>query len=345
MDNARSFYFQLVATLNLSTVTFTPRSDIVDGIANGQNLFVPAGSPVDTLTGADVLRGRASTSAESILGSDRFGIYLQADLTTGPDDAPSLLTLFAGYDDDVILGEAFNTQPTNDVIAVVHGISLGAVLNGPVVRLRTGVGNDTVKGVAVFEAAGQPSSTNVFGIALAFGAVIDTGRGSDQVIGEASGNGNLVIAGIAQLFGGSIATGAGRDEVTGIAVNTASTGTTVGISGVTIDTGSEADVVTGRATIAGQRANGFGSNVTVELGSGNDRLVGFGDLTANGGSGFDTWDLRGYRLSEFQITKTAPNTTRAATFQGPGAATATIQGFEVFLFDNGIFTYETLPNT
>jgi hypothetical protein len=331
-----------MATITLSDIVFTSRRDIVDGFGTNQNLLVAAELPVDTLTGSDALYGRASSSADSFFsGFDLFGLYLQADLRTGPDQSSSPLRFFPGFDNDLVVGEALSNR-ADDVATVITGITVGFNLFGGLI-LSTGLGCDTIKGKAVFENAGQPISEDVVGISVFEGGTVDTGPGSDTVTGEASGDGNSFIYGIASTSSnnGLIRTGDGSDCVTGLASNASINGLTAGIGGIRIDTGAHADVVTAKATVNGQRANGFGGDVVVDLGSGLDKLVGFGGVTADGGTGIDTWDLRGYQSSDFTITKTG-GTTRAATFEGFGA-TANVSNFEVFLFDNGLFTYNMLP--
>lgn len=342
----------LTPLFNLANFTFTQFSDTVSPAPGQTQALYLLNASVDTLKGNDKIYARADYflsgtpfRADAIIGF----ILGDADLRLGPDYS-GFLSYLLGIegDSDTIVAEAYSNFSGPNV-SLLYGLDLEAGS-----RLYAGAGNDTVSGFAQYTNVGQ-SLLFQFGLSLQGVSLIDTGSGRDEVKGEILSDSNpsgiLGQAGILLEGGSSIETGDGADRVTGIA-NVAGSSTSllpitgiIGYQGVNrINTGGGRDEVTGRAFIDGQRANGFNAvdgQLVVDLGSGADKLVGYGLVTAFGGSGYDTWDLTGYSSTDFQINKTNL-ANRSASFSGFGAV-ADIEGFERFVFDDGVFSYSSLP--
>lgn len=373
--------------LNLANIVFTSSSDVIDGFLLDGRLVQLRGSTVDTLTGSDILKGKADSVTGDYGGFSRLGVYLQDSLTLGPETSRSRHWFLPGFDNDVLIGEALNTAPDGGSPILLFGILIGDQ-DFSNVRLATGLGNDEIRGTSVYEGFGQISPAYMFGISINNSTTIETGVGNDTIAGSATGTGAraVIIAGLSCETGNNliatgggrdtlsfearsngptglvyglgafrgaltIATGDGQDSITGFAETSGLVDLTCGIGSfdgkLVIDTGGDSDIVTAQATFNGNRLNGFfaanPSEILINLGSGADKLKGFGNMTADGGSGMDIWDLRGYSTTEFTITKTDPRS-KSATFSGPQFSNAIVSNFEVFCFDDGIFSYGLLPD-
>ena len=213
--------------------------------------------------------------------------------------------------------------------------------------IETGKGNDKVIGEAsgiADQIAGivQQGSTDE----------IDTGEGKDEIIGTASGTATVAMAGIAQqpnTAGSQIVTGEGNDKIVGTASNDiGSLLVTAGILGdLDINTGSGNDEVIASAQVSGVRVDGFaadpftGGSVTVDTGSGNDLVKGFGQGNFDGGKGDrDIYDLSEYSQSEFTIEIGTGENNEADFILGE--STAFTQGFEIFRFADGELSFSDL---
>jgi hypothetical protein len=227
----------------------------------------------------------------------------------------------------------------------VYGIVLG--FGDGAATLDGGAGHDRISGHAQSRQASSPSRF-VIGISLYGQSQILTGAGNDVIKGQASGTSVDQMNGIYRMEGSVIDTGSGNDREIGTASNTELIGPISGIFGEVnsrLCTGAGHDQVIGAATVAGNQWAGFVGSLTIDLGSGNDTIKGFGSFQAFGGSGKDTYNLLGYKTTDFEIKKDGQG---GGTFTGsfpiePNITpTATLNGIEVFLFDNGLFTYNTL---
>lgn len=332
--------------IDLSGVHFTPKSDVVNGVSPASALLAVSVT-VDTLLGHDVLSGRSADAGSTFPSGNRGGVILQrSSLVMGPDDSMFPMPLVAIFDRDILTGEAVNAGA--EYSQLIYG------LYAEDSAISMGIGADRVSGKGSSSATVKPNFTA--GIHFYSGTLLDMGSGGDCVEGRGFGVGSFVLG----IFGNGpdgqtqkIVTGSGGDSVIGIAESIGDPIRTAGIaqfsSGdakLVIETGTGSDSVQARASVNGQRANGFfaptSAQLMVSLGSDADKLIGFGTMTADGGSGVDVWDLRGYRTTEFQIAKTNPGM-KAATFNGPDGGSAEVSNFEFFLFDNGVFSYATLP--
>lgn len=301
---------------------FTPFSNIVFSYGTAS---VAAGSPIDALAGNDKITGIATDKTTPLSPGNIFGVDIQdrLSLSSGNDSLTGLAYTAAGQ-------------------TRVYGIVLG--FNDVATTLDSGSVHDKICGHAQSDSA----SRFVIGIALFDHSQILTGTGNDVIEGKASGTSDDQMYGIWLEGGSVIDTGSGNDRVIGTASNTELAGPSSGIFGDETSlllTGDGHDQVIGSATVAGNRFVGILGGLTIDLGPGNDMLKGFGSFQACGGSGKDTYNLLGYKTTDFEIKKDGQG---GVTFTGsfpiePGfTPTATLSSFEVFLFDNGVFTYNTL---
>jgi hypothetical protein len=258
-------------------------------------------------------------------GGGVFGVYLedQLSLSRGNDTLTGLASSAGGQ-------------------GFVYGIVLG--FNDIAGCIDGGSGHDRITGSAQTKSSGSVTEFQ-FGLALFSGSQILTGTGNDLIEGRASGAA-LQMDGIHMEDGSTMETGSGNDRVIGTASNSFDERPTSGIFGDStcrISTGAGHDQVIGTSTLTGDRWFGFLGGLTIDLGSGNDLLKGFGAFQAVGGSGKDIYDLRGYKTTDFEITKHNTGEVLFTDLFIDFSPTATLNDFEVFIFDDGIFSYASLP--
>ena len=313
----------------LTNADFTPFDDVV---VKPDQIQVNAGTPVTAQPGNDRVSGTYTSTTAS--GS---GIELRNG-TPGTN-----ASLLGSFGNDLFEGTS--------TITSTAGSASGATAYGVRIRdyatLDTGWDNDVVRGRAIGSAI-----TNARGIAMNTGARLLTDWGNDTVIGEASGLTSAAQTGIEMVADTRIDTGLGNDLITGRAEALAgTTGTVYGIRGFDsseIRTGSGNDVVIATASLDGVRQNGFGENssgagpMTIDLGSDNDVVRGFGSVKLKGGSGFDVYDLRDYKFSEFTAITKGSALTNEVSFS-IGSITASTTGFEAFQFQDVAWSYQVLP--
>lgn len=302
---------------------FTPFSNFV--VSKGTAL-VAAGTPIDALAGNDKITGIATDTTTQQIPNAILGVYLQ-----------DRLSLSSGNDSLTGLAHSAGGQTW------VYGITLG--FNDFTATLDGGTGRDKIIGHAQSALSGAPSRF-VAGISIFYYSQMLTGEDSDLIEGRATGSA-VGMYGIYMEEGSVIDTGSGNDRVIGTATNTIYEGPSSGIFGDTtclLSTGAGHDQVIGAATAAGNRLFGILGGLTIDLGSGNDMLKGFGPFKAFGGSGKDTYNLLGYSTTDFEITKHGQGKVTFAGFNAAQGFTATAEltDFEVFIFNNGIFSYDTL---
>ena len=300
----------------------TPSSNIV---ISKSTVIVAPGSPIDALAGNDWIAGITNEVTTTVPGGGVFGVFLedQLSLSRGNDTLTGLATSAEGQ-------------------GLVYGIVLG--FNNIASSIDGGSGHDRITGSAQTKSSGSPTQFQL-GLALFSESQILTGAGNDQIEGHASGSAR-VMSGIYMTTGSSIETGSGNDRVIGTATNSFYERTTSGIFGDStclLSTGAGHDQVIGTATLTGDRWFGFLGGLTIDLGSGNDLLKGFGAFQAFGGPGKDIYNLRGYSTTDFEIAKHNQGEVLFTGLFIDFSPTATLTDFEVFIFDNGIFSYESLP--
>ena len=299
-----------------------------------------------TDNGNDKVIGKASGNLEVISGE--LGGVVPGMAGISQQEKQEIST---GKGADEVRGEASGTATSDNPSSVPVPIVGIAKSNS---TIETGNGNDKVIG----EASG--TAAQIAGIAQQGSEdLIITENGNDEVIGKASGiadapDFSALMAGIAQqpgTAGSQIITGKGNDKVEGTAENDGR-GFTAGILGdLDILTGDGNDKVIASAKLFGTRVDGFaadpltGGTVTVDTGSGNDLVKGFGQGNFDGGKGNrDVYDLSEYSKSEFTIEIGAGgnnevNFTHTDDF---GESTAFTQGFEVFRFADGELSFSDL---
>jgi hypothetical protein len=106
-------------------------------------------------------------------------------------------------------------------------------------------------------------------------SVVDTGDGNDQIVGEGGFAGSFGLA----VDNSVISSGAGNDRITGINTSGQLFGIAVIGNGL-ISAGEGNDVVD--ASIGG-----FGYGGLIDMGTGNDTVLGFGDILIDGSTGND----------------------------------------------------------
>lgn len=302
---------------------FTPLSNTVVSIGTAS---VAAGTPIDALAGNDRITGIATDKTTALSPGNIFGVDIQ-----------DRLSLSSG--NDSLTGLAYTAAGQTRVYGIVMGF------NDVATTLDGGSGHDKICGHAHSAESGSPSLF-VAGTGIFSHSQMLTGEGNDCIEGRASGSAEQMY-GLYLEEGSAIDTGSGNDRVIGTSSNTMYSGPSSGIFGDStclLSTGDGNDQVIGAATVSGSKIFGILGGLTIDLGSGNDVLKGFGPFKALGGTGRDTYNLTGYRTTDFVITKDGEG---GVTFQGSNGiqgftATATLSDFEVFIFNNGIYTYDTL---
>jgi hypothetical protein len=271
-----------------------------DGIENRGTLV--AGTGVDVISGearAESQGGVLLTVAGGIdngFGSTRNNIPLAPTITT------------SGGTDTL---EGVGTVVAIGGIGLASGIETSGLID-------TGDGNDLVSGTSTATvtdginavADGIENSD----IAALGGGLIITGNGNDTLFARATATGNNTNAEAIAIrndfvdlvndvpetviAGGDIDLGANNDVIDAFAEATSTTGvaTAIGIRGGSVNAGSGNDRITAASNqlllgdngvaLAGGR--GFGGDVEIDMGSGNDTISGFGQAAASGGTGTDT---------------------------------------------------------
>jgi hypothetical protein len=311
----------------LTNTDFTPFDDVV---VKTDQISVAGGTVVTAQSGNDRVSGTYTSTT-----SGGSGIELGQGTVGVPG---TWATLRGSLGNDLFEG-------TSSVSGVSAATAYGVRIRD-YATLDTGWDNDLVRG----RATGM-NIANARAISMNTGASLLTDWGNDTVIGEASGLTTAAQTGIEMVNDTLIDTSSGNDLIIGRADAMAgTTGTIFGIRGSgssEIRTGSGNDVVIATATKDGVRQDGFGQNFSsgpmfIDLGSDNDVARGFGNVKLAGGSGYDVYDLRDYKFSEFtDITKGA-SLTKEVSFS-IGGVTATTSGFEAFQFQDFAVTYQFLP--
>ncbi|MGK7890013.1 MAG: calcium-binding protein [Leptolyngbyaceae cyanobacterium] len=258
---------------------WTNQDDIVEEVVEG--IVVAAKVIVNSRAGNDVIEGVDSfATSDTEFGIDNNGIIYTGSgndtvsgsgFNLGIDNDGFIAT---GQDDDSILGGAFGTGIDNSSVIFtgngndrIEGGARGTgILNTGLIS--TGNGDDTLQGGAVGEAISNSGR-------------LYTGNGNDSIFGNATG------LGIANR--GKLSTGRGNDIIEGRGVATSIHNT------ARIDTGQGNDIVKTLTTdfpsgdiLAPGRFTGDGS---IDLGRGDDLIIGFGSQKVEGDKGFDTAEL------------------------------------------------------
>lgn len=318
-------------TLNLTAVATTQSGALSD------NLTQAAGMQTEQIdegelflgTGNNSIVGNATATSEAVGDSHftpttfAFGItQMTADANnTEPD---SLGAIEAGNGEDLLQGTATATGKT-DVAAFGLLLENTAVNGGK----DTLIGNATAESEDVAIASGiavglaedvfaKPNSVDSrdnggdadYGLGSEAG-ILDTGNGNDTLKAKANAVAdNMAIAKGIDGANGDIDLGSGSDTIAAEAIAISENGDreAIGIFGGKIDAGNGADHIKARSnqnlhgafgtSLVGGR--GFGGDVAIDLGRGNDNLLGFGAAKVNGGAGIDTLQFE-FSLVEFVI--------------------------------------------
>jgi hypothetical protein len=339
---------QVTATANAidSGVGGVNTAVTADGIENRGTLL--AGTGVDVILGearAESQGGVLLTVAGGIdngFGATRNNIPLAPSITTG------------GGVDRV---EGVGTVVAIGGIGLASGIETSGLID-------TGDGNDRLSGTSTATvtdginavADGIENSD----IAAQGGGLITTGNGNDMLFARASATGvntNAEAIAIRNDFvdlvnnvpgtviaSGDIDLGANNDVIDAFAEATSTTGTAtaIGIRGGSVNTGSGSDRITagsnqlliGDNGVALAGGRGFGGDVEIDMGSGNDTISGFGQAAASGGAGTDTL-IFAFTRQDFdngggQLIF-GDSATKSVNFVF-GSETLSTDGFELFSF-------------
>jgi len=169
------------------------------------------------------------------------------------------------------------------------------------------MGKDTITG------NGNSSGTNSTAYGIFNDGVIDTGKDSDILTGQAT----ATIDGVAYgIYGeGIIKTGDGNDKIIASSI----------LDGV-------------------QQKVSIGGGLSIDLGTGDDYFKGFGAATIDGGKGFDTLDLGAFDRSELIVSGViSGNILKSANISFNNISLST-NGFDKFIFADSSFSYITLTN-
>ncbi len=335
---------------NLALFTFDNRANTAFTITGW---YVEAGMVVNTLAGNDSIYGIDGTSGFSDGFVNGVGIYNKGTINTGTGN--DTITV-SGSNVGIYNFGLIDTGAGNDIITGI-GTGNGTFAIGNYGTINTGTGNDSITGV---------TTNNGIGIYSTFGT-INTGSGNDTITGISTGSGisstdtlifnigifndeftvdtgtgNDIITGTGN-FGisntGTINTGAGNDSITGISTGAGNgfigggTVETSGDSGIyntgTINTGAGSDTV--NAIIGGFSGDGL-----IDLGTGNDTLIGFGAGNFYGGNGIDKILLgEGIYVISGSTIHSGVVTMNASQFERIGGANG-----GVFNYSNGIVTVD-----
>lgn len=225
--------------------------------ANNNQIAGDATNLLSGENGNDLLDGTARATGLTDVAA--FGILLENARTNGGLD--TLVGSANAQSSDVALATGIAVGLAENVFLKTNSLGNSYGLGAEAGTLDTGAGNDILEATAV--AVGS-SSAIARGIDGANGS-INLGAGADTINANAtalSTNSSNAVG----IFGGNFNTGAGADTVIA-----RSNDNLIGTNGVSL--------------IGGQ---GFGGNVNINLGIGNDTLQGFGAASINGGLGTDT---------------------------------------------------------
>lgn len=253
------------------------------GILVTNNAYLEVGDGNNKLTGI-------SSSQYSPYFDSSYGIRIENGATVNmgagndqvrADAADGVALSVAGG------GQLFTGLGNDKLIATSQGRASIYLENG---LIDTGVGNDTVEG-------------NSFdgGIMLLFGSSLNLGTGNDNITGKSvsygiylygdsildAGEGNDEITGVSgyqnylgiTVYDSLLTAGGGNDRITGSNTSGRLYGIAVIGSGV-ISAGDGDDVVDASV-------GGFGYGGTIDMGSGNDTVLGFGEIFIDGSIGRD----------------------------------------------------------
>ncbi|WP_375514991.1 hypothetical protein, partial [uncultured Nostoc sp.] len=211
--------------------------------------------------------------------------------------------------------------------------------------LDTGDGDDTITGTGT---GGIGNGGAGIGIQNTKDGTITTGSGKDTIFGY--GNSSEKNATSYGIFNdGVIETGKNSDKLTGQASSTIGA-TAYGIYGQgIIKTGDGNDSVIATSILDGvQQKVSIGGGIKIDLGTGNDYFKGFGEASVDGGKGFDTLDLGAFNRSQLIVSGViSGNTLNSAniSFNNNGnSISLSTTGFEKFIFADSSFSYSTLAN-
>ncbi len=295
-------------TSNLLGIWSDRRDEIAVNTLDPYGIFITSGVTANTLAGSDSIIGIAQNSGirDGILNFGTINTAEGNDTITGTGIDPNRISMGI-YNE----GGTINTGKGNDVITGTGsfiGIFNQLIFGGGAV-IDTGEGNDiivgsgaqgidnqgtinTVEGNDTINASGTDNGIRNSGT---INTSINTGKGNDTINASGfftgienggtinTGQGNDIITATSTFTGfaagilnsGTINTDQGDDTITATGVNTS-----IGNEGGTINTAEGNDTI-----IAKGKFSGDGS---VFLGSGNDKLSGFGTGKFYGGCGKDT---------------------------------------------------------
>ena len=220
--------------------------------------------------GNDLLEGTAIASGETDVAA--FGVLLENAVTHGGNDTVQGTATVESANEAIASGIAVGLA--EDVFLKENSLGRNYGLGAEAGTLSTGAGIDTLEAVANATALLNATARGIDGA----NGNIDLGTGNDTVIAEAIANttsedGTREAFGI---FGGTISAGAGADTI-----KARSNGRLSGEADITLEGG-----------------QGFGGGAEIDMGTGNDALLGFGDAQVDGGAGTDTLQFE-FSLSEF----------------------------------------------
>ena len=325
---------------------------VADAVAETSDLAIAIENTEGRLRtgkGADMIQATAEAS-ELALAVDNTKGYITLDQGKDIIEATAKASELA-----IAIGNAGGRLRTGKgadrIDATAEASELAIAIGNAEGRLRTGKGADTIHaiieaadlGIAIDNTKGYitldqgkdtiEATAKASGQAIAIGNAegrLRTGKGADTILATAEAA-DLAIA--IENTGGTIRTGKGADTILAQATGAES----YGIFGGTIDLGNGNDFL---------MAGTFGGGISIDAGSGDDWVEGFGDAKVYGGQGFDTLSLGSYSIENFLDNDNGNNISFGAnsdvSFNLDGI-TLNATGFEQFNFaDDVTYTYDQL---
>ena len=271
---------------------------LVDSDANG--ISVEVNSILNTKAGADMIKAQATANSNGTTTNPESEFAVLAD---GIENQGTLTT---GSGDDSLTAEGFTLG--NGGTAIANGIDNRGFLN-------TGEDNDRITAKATTETVGGLASAKAIEQNEQADSQIALGSGNDTIVAEAIAESDDEIEAIA-LSGGTIKAGDGADNIRARSndnlVSQDSFGNNFELNG----------------------GRGFGAEVEIALGAGDDTLFGFGNAIADGGIGIDTLQFE-FDLVEFVSGGGSIDRFGNFTF---GGVTYKTSNFEQFQFNTDFAT-------
>lgn len=315
---------------------------IGDGNAASQGSFVDPENAQDAILIDGIEnKGTFNTGAgdDNITGdASGFGSGVEVN-AGGIDNGRALVELEGGFTPPV-----FDTADGNDILVATaeaqseNNAAISDSLSN-VGQLLTGTGEDFITATAIANGFGQAGDRSIAD-AIDNRDDFQTGDDNDRIVATANANatnGDATANAIDQsdVDGSIINMGGGRDSIIAEAIANSEfgTGTAIAIFGGAINMEDGGDVIRARGNTAIEGVNltggqAFGDGVNINMGAGDDLVLGFGDGIVDGGDGNN--DILQFEFTEAEFLA-AGGSINGDTFT-LGEVTLEAVNFEVIQF-------------